>query len=215
MTALKAYALTTLARYKTYAKIKKADSDDTITNLINQVTEIIEKYCGRRFKKTAYTQELLDSDGGNCLFPKNSPIFATPAPVLQERQTYSNKDEWGTVDTDDYYIDYDTGIIYGLNNCRWIEGRQQYRLTYTAGYDFDNASTYLSDTEAGSVEYAAWKLIDEMMSKRGQAQITHEQLGDYTVDYGRLTKELPSDITEILDCYKIGGDLGGAASLIY
>ena len=58
--ALKAYGLTTVARFKDYASVSTSADDTLIENLINIVTEFVENYTQRRFKQTTYTDEEYD-----------------------------------------------------------------------------------------------------------------------------------------------------------
>lgn len=213
--ALKTYALTTLARYKSFAKISNTTYDTLLTILINSVTEIIERYCNRRFKQTTYTNELLDSDGGEALFVKNIPVISSSTITLQERNSDENEDDWETVDAEDYYVDYDSGIIYKIGAGNWLAGRQRYRITYTAGYNFDNSSTYLEDTVAADVELACWKLVDNVFNKRGQvSNIKSESLGDYSVTYGDVVTDMPDDVRNILDGYKIQTNVAGSPNSV-
>ena len=213
--ALKAYALTTVARYKTFAGITVATDDTLIEIFINQVTEFVEKYCGRRFKKTTYTATKLDSDGGEVLHVPQYPIISTSTFTLYSRDTIENEDDWTTVDSEDYYIDYDAGLIYRIGGNKWIRGRQYYKVDYTAGYDFDNTTTFLSDTQAGDLEYAVWQLIDEGIDyKSGEESVKSESIADYSVTYGS-TVEGNMSMKSVLDNYKSEGIIGGGSPLLY
>ena len=74
--ALDTYALTTLAKVKTYLGIANTDSNTILTRIINSVTAGIENYCGRKFKARAYTMERQDGGGSNFLYVNNYPIIS-------------------------------------------------------------------------------------------------------------------------------------------
>jgi len=195
----KTYALTTTARFKTYAGVSGSTDDTLIAILIDQITEFIENYCGRRFKSTTYTSEEYDGTGTHHLVLKQYPISTFT--ILQERGTRQNKDDWGTVDSEDYFVETATGIIT-LIPYEFIQGTKLYRATYTAGYVFDNSSTYLADTEAGDIEWAAWELLKGAYNKRKQQPgLSSAKLGDASVTYRAKVME-DEDIKAALDKYR-------------
>ena len=144
----KLYALSTTSRFKTYAGVSGTTDDTLIENLIDIVTEFIENYVGRRFQQTTYTDEQYDGTGTDKLILKNYPISTFTR--LQERQSISNEDTWATIDSEDYFVDTDNGIITA-QAFRFIPNTKFYRVTYVAGFDFDNSATFLGDTEGGGI----------------------------------------------------------------
>lgn len=213
--ALKAYALTTIARFKTFAGITTADHDTLLTDLVNIVTELIERYCKRRFKQTAYTNELLDSDGAETLFLGQYPVSSSASFTLEERNSESNEDDWDTIDSEDYFVDYDSGIIHRAGREHWRVGKQAYRVSYTAGYNFDNAATYLADTTAGDLEYIVWKIVKTIFDRRqSQTGITSESLGDYSVSFNAAVME-SDEIKEVLDKYAKNETVGTTSPFLY
>jgi len=199
--SLKSYALTTVARVKTYADISTSDDDTLLESIVNAVTEYIESYTGKRFKQTAYSNQEMDSDGSEFLFLEHYPVSTTASFTLQERESGENEDDWSTVDSNDYFIDYDTGVITVANG-KFIKGTKKYRSSYTAGYDFDNATTYLSDTTAGDIELAAWELSKSTYnSRRGSSNVESESIGSYSVKFAAALYE-NENIKAILDKYR-------------
>jgi hypothetical protein len=99
-----------------------------------------------------------------------------------------------------YHVDYATGVIYGAGGWRFARTRKGYRVTYTAGYDYDNTTTYLSQTTGGGdIEIAAWMLLEGIWNKRlGGTGAESERLGDYSVTYAKLLME-SDDIRALLD----------------
>lgn len=205
MADLKSYALTTVSRVSDFGNlgIASGSTEETIlTNIINQLTEYIENYIGRRVKKTAYTQEEYNGDGSDILLLKNWPIDTSLTFTLEVRTSGENEDDWDTEDSDQYFI-YDVeGYIKFISGRKFLSGPKKYRVTYTAGYDFDNADTFLSDTQAGDLEYVAMKLALTAYERRKQgAGVVSEKIGDYAVSFAKSVFEDP-EIRSILDSYK-------------
>lgn len=197
--SLKSYSLTTLARFKDYAEVSGSSDDTLIGILIDQVTEFIENYCQKRFKQTTYTNEEYDGTGTHSLILKQHPVSTFTS--LQERGTRQNETNWNSLDSTDYFVELSTGIIT-LIPYEFIEGTRLYRATYVAGYDFDNSSTFLSDTEAGDVEWAAWELTKAAYNRRRQQPgLSSARLGDAAVTYRKLIME-DADIKAVLDKYR-------------
>ena len=198
--ALKAYALTTVARVESFADLSDLTpaQETTLENLINAVTEYIENYCGRRFQLTSYTEDY-DGSGTDTLVLNHYPISGSV--TVQSRLS---SDTWGAVDNTTVFTDDESGIVYST----FVRGRKNYRLAYSAGYDFDNtAGSYLSDTEAGDVEYVAWKLVAEAWDSRESGKpVESERLGDYAVSFGKSLFELTGEdgniLKTVLDQYK-------------
>lgn len=197
--AQKDYSLTTYSRFKTYAGVSGSTDDALITILINQVTEFIENYCQRRFKQTTYTNEEYDGTGTKTLILKQWPISTFTN--LQERSTRQNESDWNVLDSEDYFVELSTGIIT-LVPYEFIEGTKLYRANYIAGYDFDNSTTFLEETEAGDVEWACWELVKAAYNRRKQQPgLSSARLGDAAVTY-RATVMEDKDIKSILDKYR-------------
>jgi hypothetical protein len=178
-------------------------------NIIGSVTDFIEKQCGRRFKKTTYTQEMYSTEESETLNLKNFPVISTAPFVLERRDSSMNEDDWEVVDTLYYHIDYTVGMIIGAGGLTFARTINGYRVTYTAGYDFDNVATFLGDTEAADVELAAWILISSVWNTGtgAGANVQAERIGDYSVTYAK-TALFDDDLKKILDKYAQGEALG-------
>jgi hypothetical protein len=185
---LKTYALTTVARTKAFAGISGSSYDTLLENLINSVTEYIEKRLGRRVKQTAYTNEVYNCDDGQTIKLKNFPVSGTFK--LEVRDSALNEDDWEEVDAEYYYVDNNSGLIKTMSGYKLPKGIALVRVSYTAGYNFDNAATFLSDTQGGDIEYAAWKLVtDAFMNRKSSQGVTSERIGDYSVSFAKTAME--------------------------
>lgn len=148
MATLLSYALTNLADVKETLGIASSDTswDNLIIRKINQATEMIEKYTGRRFKLTTYTDEEYDSTGSNQLILRQRPVTALTS--ISSRDTSFNTNDWDSLDTDYYFLDANAGVV-DLNFTQW--GRwNRWKVTYTAGY-----TDIPSDIQEAAVTLAA------------------------------------------------------------
>lgn len=196
------HALTTTGRLSAYLDDSNI-STGTLEAIINAATEWIEGYCGRRFKLTTYTEELINSDGSEYLFLKNYPVDEDTGVDLDYRTSNENEDEWDDIDTEDRWIDWDTGVITGIGQTKWLKGVNKYRATYKAGYDFDNVTTYLSDVSgAADLEIACWKLCAAFYNFYPKAHIAEEKIGMYSVKFSKMAFEDDKTIMLILERYK-------------
>jgi len=208
--AVKSYALTTAARLSSYMDITTPTGTKltAMEKTIDALTDFIEGYIGRRIKKTTYTREMYDTEEGATLDLEQFPVISTESFSLEKRNSVYNEDSWETVDSEEYHIDYKTGIIVASGAYQFMRTIQGYRVTYTAGYVFDNSATFLSDTEAGDLELAIWILAETTWNKRkGGNGVTSERIGDYSVTYKKAVME-SEDIKSILDKYAVPIGMG-------
>lgn len=198
--ALITEALTTVARVKSYLGISAATWDTVLELLVNAVSQQIVTYCDRDFVKTAVSNEVYDGHGTNELLLKLFPVDTTETITLQERDSNDNNANWTTVNAQNYFVKAN-GIVV-LPNTVFLDLPQHYRISYTAGYNFDNAVTFLSDAGAADLELACWKLIATAFNDRkNSTKIKSESLGDYSVTFARDV-DLDPEIKQILDNYK-------------
>ena len=134
MASLLSYALTSVSDVKESLGIPSATTtyDNLITRKINQATLAIENYCSRRFLETSYTNEEYNATNIDEMVLKQRPITATTTFSMQARDTSLNEADWDTVDTELYFVDNPSGVVYLTFNSvgRW----KRYRFTYSAGY---------------------------------------------------------------------------------
>lgn len=195
MATLLSYALTTVADVKELLGIDAGDSskNNLIIRKINQATEMIEKYTGRRFALTTYTDEEYDATHTDQLILKQRPITALSA--LGIRDSDMNESDWETVDTENYFYDANAGVVEGVFSLTGSWNR--YRVTYTAGY-----STIPSDIAEAAATLAAY-LVQNPVSgsgikskSEGQRSVTYF---DTSTNNQSLIEQLGLD--DILDSY--------------
>lgn len=151
MAVLLSYALTTVEDVKESLGIPSSDhsKDNLIIRKINQATEMIERFTGRRFKSTTYTNEEYDATDTDQLILKQRPVTALTG--FGRRDTSENQDDWDDIETDTYFtgLPNDSGVL-DLNfsaSGHW----NRYRVSYTAGY-----TTIPSDISEAAATLAAF-----------------------------------------------------------
>jgi len=173
-----AYALVTLDNVKTFLGITGSSKDAILEMLINMITDHIEKRTGLRFTDTTYSEEEYDGTGVKTLSINNFPITATQAFKLEQNNAWDNSDDWEEVDTDEYWVDNDTGII--TKTSVFAKSTKNFRITYSAGYT----------TIPYDLQLLVMNLISEILNKRSSAGVLEERLGDRTVKF---------DVVSIID----------------
>jgi hypothetical protein len=103
-------AFITKTDVKNYLQINSTDTknDTLLDSLIPAAQDFIEEYCSTKFEKLARTE--YHKGGSNQIFLKEYPVDKT--------QTISVWDDWQReygsdtlIDSDDYFVDEDTGVI--------------------------------------------------------------------------------------------------------
>lgn len=197
--AINTNGLTTVARIKVFLGITVAAHDTILEQLINMVSDFVSGYCNRVFQSAVYTNEIYDGTGSPDLVLNKAPVSTTATFTLEERSSKSN---WTTIDSEIYYIDFVTGIVHS-NGGRFSQLPQRYRVTYTAGWAFDNFTpgATLESLNLGDLEYACWKLVDKaFINRKGSTGIQSESIGDYQVTF-RVSAMTDPEIKEILRKY--------------
>ena len=211
--SLKSYAWTTVERAANFGGLGTltGTNETVMEGLINALTDYCESYMGKRVKKTTYTNEEYDSERSNILVLRHSPVVSGGTFILSRRNSGLNEDDWEEVDSKYYNVDEKAGIVKGAGGLVFSRSVKGYRVTYTAGYDFDNVTTFLSDTEAGELEMAIWMMVNEVYSRRsgGGAGVEAESIGDYSVKYGPSMLENET-VKSILDKHADVSEFGSA-----
>lgn len=208
--ALVSHSLTTDSRFFDYiGKTSPSATETTVAqSIINSITGFIESYTGRRIQETAYSNEEYSGPREEMLLLRNWPIISTETFTFQYRDSAQNIDSWQTMNTVNYHVDYDNGIVYLAGRDMFVLARFRYRVSYTAGYDYNNLTTFLGDTVAGDLELACWMLSSSIWFKRrGDPDKKSERLGDYAITFGEglisgLGGDRSSLVQGILDKYR-------------
>lgn len=215
--ALNANALTTVARLAAYLGIDTPTSGSTteaqLEAYINGISNYIERLTGMTFKETTYTNEEYIVERGQTLNLKHYPIKAGATFTLERRNSALNEGDWETINSEFYSVDRDAGIVHLMAGNYFARGVNVYRATYTAGYDFDNSSSFLSSTPAGDIELAVWLIAQDFYTNAGQdMNIKSEKIGDYSVTYGQVQGTMFSN-PQALAILSLWGDVLGMGPL--
>jgi len=161
-------------------KILYAPNDLLLEELINSATDFIEKYCGRRFAKTTYTDSLVDGNGTRYLFLDNYPIISV---TTIYRHYLVGTDE--LYDSTYYVIYAEEGYIY-RDEGDWPSGNKNIKITYAAGYDF------AVDGIPQGLQYICNSLVKTGFESKSNEGISSERMGDYSVNY--TSDSIPAEI---------------------
>lgn len=198
MADLLSYALCSVSDVKELLGIASSDTskDNLIKRKINQATELIEGYTGRRFKSTTYTDEVYDGSGTRELVLRNYPVSNL---TLKGRDGSENNPSTSTVDTSQYFIDANSGILKALSSFygtydRWL-------VTYTAGY-----TTIPYDLQEACATLAA-HLVGNITSTDSGQTVKRKTEGSRSVEYFDSTSNTANSFADLgiddtLDRYK-------------
>ena len=201
--AINANGLTTVDRVKTFIGITVADHDTLLERLINQVSDFVEHYCDRTFVETANSNEIYDGTGTEKLFLENYPVSSTETFTLEKRNSNQNVSSFDTIESEHYFVDYDTGIIE-TNGWGFAQFPRHFRITYTSGYAFDNFTpgATLESVNIGDLEYAVWKLVANVYyMRKDSSNVASESIGDYSVTFRKSTMT-DQEIKDVLNRFK-------------
>jgi hypothetical protein len=196
MATLLSYALCAVSDVKELLDIDSGDSskNNLITRKINQATEMIEGYTGRRFAAATYT-EYYDGTLTDQLVLKQRPINSVTS--LSARSTTLNDADWDVVPTNDYFIDTNAGILSAVST--FYGGWDRWQVIYNAGY-----STIPSDLQEACATLSAY-LTTTAADFSGGA-IKRKTEGSRSIEYYNRTTGDNSiiaqlNLDEILDRY--------------
>lgn len=134
MANLVSYAFTTLSEVKESLEITDSNQDARLNAYINQATDMIERYCGRRFLQATYTDEIYSPTGGHYIKVRNYPI-TTLSTVDYSNGDFHNPNFTG-LDPSLFALlsngGFDSGLIYFSGHL--FPNVNNWRVTYIGGY---------------------------------------------------------------------------------
>ena len=185
--ALRDYALTTVEAMQAFMRREDLNLP-LLESLINAVTDFMETYCKRRFKKTDYEAELYDGDGTRMLFLRNYPI----TDIASIHWTYVGVADQ-LINSNEYKIYASAGFVYREGG--WIAGHQNIKITYTAGYDFASENGIPPE-----LEEICKALVALRYNQPDKSGIESERMGSYAVSYSK--EDLPADLKKRLNLWR-------------
>jgi len=193
--ALAANALTSVSNVKEYLGITSTTYDTLIEQFINRVSDYMERYCRRNFKKTTFIQKY-DGDGTSSLVLRNYPIESIEYVKITKYPTA----EFTTLYEADLQVDKVAGKISIAPRIGAVAtpiavqifavGHQNIEVKYVAGY------TAIPD----DLEEICIELVARKFKARGKEAISSEGIGGYSVSYFKV--DIPEDIKQALNLFK-------------
>lgn len=189
-------SLVSLADYKVYAGYGAATTYDAVhTVMLGMASAMVRRHCGRDEDTgfaTAARTEFYSGTGGETIQLREYPVT-----TLTSVESKDDADAYTTlVAATDYRFTARTGLLYrkgtlhgrfadgtgwGPSPC-WVEGNDNFRVIYTAGYSTIPADLVL----------AVCKLVDLMFAERkAGGAMQSESIGGYS--YTRATQEMKSE----------------------
>lgn len=199
MSNLVSWALVSLNEVKEALDITTSDHDAKLNGYINRATGIIEVYCQRRFISTTHTNEVYSGNGSAYIYLRNYPITALTASEYMNNSNLGSP-SYSALQSDLFAIEtmggVDRGALYYGGG--FIDGVNNYRFSYTAGY---------TDSELPhDLREACIELVGHLFnSRKADRLMKSESLGQYSytresVAKTGLIKALGLDT--ILDLYR-------------
>lgn len=164
--------------------------DGRYEEIINDVSQYMNTYCGRHLKSSTYTSDY-DGTGTTELMICNFPISSTAITItIDPTRTFTTDYQIPSTDIIAYY---DEGILV-LDNYLFSAGKQNVRIAYTGGY---SSSAMPYDLKRAAKELAQFFYSREI--KRDRIGIRNE-----SIEGGSRTYEtdLPWSVKKILDNYR-------------
>jgi hypothetical protein len=208
-------SLTTLARAKSFMEISGGAKDLVLTMIIAGVSAYIQdSYLRRKLKRTTYTNEIHSGKNSHRIWVRNGPIIEGQTITLEHR---SGANEWQTIPTGNYLVDYNKGTIELLKDttgwegtsAMFREGTQNYRVSYTGGYYLPSNVLYQDGTNDEldlpfDIELATLDLISAVYNLRTSGAIKEKSVGDARIVYASEMDKHPT-IKSSLDRYRVMG----------
>lgn len=196
-----AHALTTTAKVKTYLGVTSSGDDTVIDQAVSYATDAIESFCGkRRFKRTTYTNELLDANGEQNFLLPQWPVSTLT--TLEYRSGVISSPTYTAFTADEYLLYGDDGIIWFTAPLPKL--RQGIRATYTAGYliDFSDENNTAVHTLPFDIALVATELAAKIYEGRKALGVTTMATEGQSVTFGSAQGALTDAHRSILKRYQ-------------
>lgn len=168
MVSLHDNALITLAEIKEWLKLSGSGDDDFLQGAINDWSDTIEKRFGRIIKSANYTDER-HPGGKRSVLLKNFPVSAVSSITVDDDE----------LDSGDYAVDMDSGIIKLKNGLNFDGGPGGILISYTGGYDTVPGDLKRSVKQIVALEFYLSGHGRKALSRRsegtGEGSVTYER----------------------------------------
>lgn len=160
--------LASLNKLKTFLRIPASETslDTLLTGYLESVSSDCERYCGRTFARTAYTDESYNVEG-TVFALRAFPVDTAVAVVLKEKRVVViGVPATNTIPASDYTVQAINGVIRLLGGRRF-EVDTEVLVTYTAGY--------LENIAAGTAQVLVPEGLDAAVVRLAAARYKHQQ----------------------------------------
>lgn len=160
--------LASLNKLKTHLRIPSAETalDTLLTAFLESVSSDCERYCGRTFARTTYTDESYDP-AGNLLGLRAYPVDTAVTFTLKEKRVVVvGVPSTTTIPATDYKVSAVNGVIRLLGG-RIFEIGTEALVTYTAGYT--------EDVTAGTAQVLVPAGLEGSVVRLSSARYKHQQ----------------------------------------
>lgn len=187
-------ALVTRNMVKNYLGIDSStddpDADALIDSLINSASQEISRLCnGRKFRKVATAiDEIFDGDGENNYFTRNAPITNSPTLYYWDGATWQNDPSWSTTqDNNRGEIWFDDGNIF-------FEGRRNWKISYTYGWDINDIP---ADLQLACLRLVA---LNKKLFNDSLHGVNSKSFGDQSISY--TFDKIPASVLSTIYSYR-------------
>lgn len=191
-------SILTVSEAQSYLGVATGSDVALISGLINYAQASMERYIGNKIAETSITGEVLNGVVSGFDEDEIEGLSIEEGLPLVMRTQYSPvstvtiKEDTETVDSDDYDIDTDTGVITFYRNVD--SSKNNLTIDYKAGF----ASV------PEELKYVALEVVKSMYqengAKKGEGKISAKRIGEFSVNYAK-TKIL-DDYKDVLNSYK-------------
>jgi uncharacterized phiE125 gp8 family phage protein len=191
-------ALTTLAKVQAHLGIAAGTDESLLETLINQATDLCEKYTGRKFYTASYT-EYYDGDGTDELLLAHYPIISVTHLYVDESRAYPASSEY--TENTHFLVYKEEGRLSLLTVARFNRTdlatfpseKKCIKVEYVAGYA----------AIPGDLEWACNELVGHLYNSRGSTSVVQSQsIGGFSETYADASAvAIPAPVRNILDAY--------------
>jgi len=191
-------SLVSLAEAKEYLKITSSGDDSILDLLINNVSQMVQRYLKRNLITTDYV-EYYSGDSSLDLVLRNYPINSIASIYIDQLR------QWGISNAVDVannvIIKKKQGIIRAFNLLYgWTSGESNIKITYNAGY------TVGTGGGTGTLPYDIRMAVVRILDHHYRIGYTHRKLDFQTESMQNMNTtfkdfDLPKDVKLMLDGY--------------
>lgn len=187
------YALVSLAQVKEFVLNDSSVTtfDDALMAMINEVSQVSETYCGRKFKERTGLTEYYTPKGGTIISLRNFPVTDTTTFALYDDPN-RNYGADTLIAATDYFLDLETGVIHLDNDGEFSSAPGAGKAVYSAGYA----------TIPYTLQRACKKWVARIWKERQRQEWGLKSLGGAGETTAYDLGAIPKDVQKLLNMFK-------------